>query len=246
MISNKPPRIGDSPVFCAIDTASLDAAHQMATELSGLVGGLKLGLEFFIAHGPEGVRAIAELGLPIFLDLKLHDIPNTVAGAVRSVVPLKPAFVTIHASGGRAMLEAAMRAAREAAEDHGVPRPRLLGVTVLTSLNDADLHDIGQDSVPHHQVDRLGTLAQDAHLDGIVCAAEEVNHLRSRFGPHFILMVPGIRPAWATTDDQKRVLAPEQAIAAGADYLVVGRPITRATDPRDAARRIAQDLAKAA
>jgi len=231
-----------SPVFCAIDTPSLEAAQKLAGELAGLVGGFKLGLEFFCANGPEGVRAVAASGSPIFLDLKLHDIPNTVGGAVRGLVRLKPAFITVHAAGGRAMLTTAMAAAREAAESLGVERPRLLATTVMTSLDESDLHDIGQDPVPEHQVDRLAFLSQDAGLDGVICSAKEIGHLRRRYGPHFTLMVPGIRPAWSTQDDQKRVLGPAEALALGAHYLVIGRPITRATDPADAARRIHQEL----
>ncbi len=229
-------------VFCAIDTVSQEAALGLAGRLVGLVGGIKLGLEFFSAHGPEGIGRVAATGLPVFVDLKLHDIPNTVAGAVRALVPLRPAFITVHASGGKAMLAAAAEAAREAAQALEVPRPRLLGVTVLTSLDEDDLRDVGQDAAPLHQVDRLATLAQDAHLDGVVCSAREVAHLRSRFGTRFVLMVPGIRPAWSTSDDQKRTISPARAFALGADYLVIGRPISRATDPAGAARRIAGEL----
>ncbi len=232
----------DNPIFCAIDTPSLEAAQKLAGELAGIVGGFKLGLEFFSANGPAGARAIADFGAPIFLDLKLHDIPNTVGGAVRALVRMKPAFITVHASGGRAMLATAMTAARDAAESLGVERPRLLAVTVMTSLDEGDLRDIGQDPAPEHQVDRLAFLSQDAGLDGVICSAQEISHLRRRYGPHFVLMVPGIRPGWSTHDDQKRVMTPAEALALGADYLVIGRPITRATDPADAARRVAQDL----
>ena len=229
-------------LLCAIDTPSLDAADKLAGELTGLVGGFKLGLEFFAANGPEGVRAIARRGAPVFLDLKLHDIPNTVAGAVRALVRLDVAFLTIHAAGGRAMLHAAATAARDAADSLGTARPRLLGVTVMTSLDEDDLRDVGQDPVPEHQVDRLAFLAQDSGLDGIVCSAQEIAHLRRRYGQHLVLMVPGIRPAWTTQDDQKRITTPAEAIDLGADYLVIGRPITRATDPAEAARRIGAEL----
>ncbi len=231
-----------NPIYCAIDTPSLDAALALANVLTGVVGGVKLGLEFFSANGPAGVRAVAETGLSIFLDVKLHDIPNTVAGAVRALVPLRPAFLTVHAGGGRAMLQAAAATAREAAESHGVPRPRLLGVTVLTSLDANDLRDLGQDPSCEHQVDRLAILARDSGLDGVVCSAREIAHLRRRYGREFILAVPGIRPAWHAADDQKRVTTPTEALALGADHLVIGRPITRATDPALAARRIVQEL----
>jgi len=233
----------ENPVFCAIDTNALEAADHLAHRLAGQVGGLKLGLEFFCANGPEGVRAIGAHGLPIFLDLKLHDIPNTVAGAVRSVVPLRPTFVTVHAAGGRAMLTAAAEAAKEAADRLHVPRPKLLAVTVLTSLDGDDLHQIGLPDDMAHLVDRLAFLAVDCGIDGLVCSPREIAHLRRRFGRETVLMVPGIRPAWATADDQKRITGPAEALAAGADYLVIGRPITRATDPADAARRVAEEIA---
>ena len=236
------PALPDNPIFCAVDTPAIDAAVHMAHTLRGLVGGVKLGLEFFGAHGPAGVRRIADEGHPIFLDLKLHDIPNTVASAVRALVPLQPAFLTLHAAGGRAMLEAAVHAARDAADEHHVPRPRLLGVTVLTSLDEDDLHDVGQDPSPVRQADRLAFLAQDAGLDGVVCSALEIAHLRRRHGAGFLLVVPGIRPSWTTQDDQKRVTTPEEAVDLGASVLVIGRPITRATDPAEAARRIVADL----
>ena len=229
-------------LFCAIDTPSLDAADKLAGERAGLVGGLKLGLEFFTANGPEGVRTIARRGMPVFLDLKLHDIPNTVAGAIRALVRLNVAFLTVHAAGGRTMLQAAAAAAREAADSLGTKRPRLLAVTVMTSLDENDLRDVGQDPVPAHQVDRLAFLAQDSGVDGVVCSAQEIAHLRRRYGQHLVLMVPGIRPAWTTQDDQKRITTPAEAVGLGADYLVIGRPITRATDPAEAARRISAEL----
>jgi orotidine-5'-phosphate decarboxylase len=229
-------------LFCAIDTPSLEAAEKLARELAGVVGGFKLGLEFFSANGPEGVRTIAAHGAPIFLDLKLHDIPNTVAGTVRALMRLNVAFLTLHAAGGRAMLEAAVKASEEAADNLAISRPRLLGVTVMTSLDEDDLRDVGQDPTPEHQVDRLAFLAHDSGLDGVVCSAQEIAHLRRRYGQHIVLMVPGIRPAWTTQDDQKRITTPAEAVALGADYLVIGRPITRATDPAEAARRIAAEL----
>lgn len=231
-----------NPVLCAIDTPALSIASKLTGELAHWVGGFKLGLEFFGANGPEGVRAIARTGAPICLDLKLHDIPNTVAGAIKALVPLQPTLITLHASGGRAMLMAAAQAAREAAVSHDVPRPRLLGVTVMTSLDEMDLRDIGQEPVPASQVDRLAFLAHDSGLDGVVCSALEIERLRRRFGRSFVLMVPGIRPDWTTQDDQKRTTSPAEAVRLGADYLVIGRPITRATDPAAAAKRIAKEL----
>ncbi|HET8726281.1 MAG TPA: orotidine-5'-phosphate decarboxylase [Alphaproteobacteria bacterium] len=233
-----------SPVFCAVDTPSLDAARALARRLAGIVGGLKLGMEFFYANGPDGFRSVAAHGLPIFLDLKLHDIPNTVAGAVRSLAPLAPAFLTIHTAGGSAMMMAAAEAARDAAARAGVARPQLLGVTVLTSLDADDLGATGQDRDVAAQTERLAALAQASGLDGVVCSPKEIERLRRSCGPDFVLMVPGIRPAWAAAHDQKRVLTPAEALALGADHLVIGRPITEANDPAEAARRVADELPK--
>ncbi len=234
----------DNPIYCAVDTNSLEAADHLAHELSGRVGGLKLGLEFFSAHGPAGLDRLRAHGLPIFLDLKLHDIPNTVAGAVRALVPLGVRFLTLHASGGGAMMRAALAAARDTAETLSVPRPKLLAVTVLTSLDQEDLRQMGVDGGgPHAQVDRLAFLALDSGMDGLVCSALEIGHVRSRFGTDPILMVPGIRPEGGDADDQKRVTTPQRALADGADFLVIGRPITRATDPGQAADRILLELA---
>jgi orotidine-5'-phosphate decarboxylase len=227
-----------SPVFCALDTNDTAKAKALATQLAGSVGGLKLGLEFFLAQGHEGYKALATAGLPIFLDVKLHDIPNTVAGAIRSLLPLKPAFITIHTSGGPAMMEAAVRAAEEA----GDSRPQILGVTVLTSLDANDLAAIGQAIDMAQQTLRLARLAQDSGLDGVICSPEEVGVLREDCGPNFVLMVPGIRPAWAATNDQKRVMSPKEAMTAGATHLVIGRPITGAKDPAAAARLIMDEI----
>ncbi len=231
-------------VFAAIDTPDAARAARLVTALRGEVGGVKIGNELFTAQGPDGVRAVAR-GERLFLDLKFHDIPNTVAGAVRSAVHLRPFCLTLHASGGRAMMEAATEAAREAAEELEVARPKLLGVTVLTSLDGSDLEAVGQRGPAADQVRRLADLAQDAGLDGVVCSPREIEILRADRGPSFILLVPGIRPSWAASGDQKRVTTPSEAIAAGADYLVIGRPITAQADPRAAARRIAEELAQA-
>jgi orotidine-5'-phosphate decarboxylase len=232
-------------VFAAIDTPDAALAARLVEAVRGEVGGIKIGNELFTAQGPEGVRALAGAAR-LFLDLKFHDIPNTVAGAVRSATRLRPFCLTLHASGGRAMMQAAAEAAREAAEELEVARPKLLGVTVLTSLDGSDLEAAGQRGPVAEQVRRLAGLAQDAGLDGVVCSPRETVALRAACGPDFILLVPGIRPAWAASGDQKRVTTPGGAIAAGADFLVIGRPITAQTDPRAAARRIAGELAGAA
>ena len=228
-------------IFAALDTTDLARAQGLAQALSGLVGGLKVGKEFFTAHGPEGVRA-AVGGEPLFLDLKFHDIPNTVAGAIRASIHLRPKIVNVHASGGPAMLQAAAQAAREAAEDAEVERPLVIGVTVLTSLDDADLEAVGQRGPAAEQVLRLAKLTQDCGLDGVVCSPREIAPLRDACGPGFRLVVPGIRPDWAAAGDQKRITTPADAVKAGADYLVIGRPITGAADPAEAARRIAGEL----
>ena len=206
----------------------------MAEAVGPYVGGLKVGLEFFCAQGPEGVRQIVALGKPVFLDIKLHDIPNTVAGAIRSVAPLGMKFITIHCSGGPAMLAAAVGAAADAGPD----RPRLLGVSVLTSLDDGDLAAVGQMTPSGTQVEKLAELAMDYGLDGLIAAPPEIAPLRQKLGRQPILMIPGIRPEGADMGDQKRVMTPAAAMAAGADYLVIGRPINRATDPRLAAAGI--------
>ena len=229
-----------NPVFCAVDTQNIATAIQIASLLKGKVGGFKLGLEYFMAHGVEGYKHIAAFGTPIFLDVKLHDIPNTVAGAVKSLLPLNPEFITVHTSGGAAM----MRAAAKAAVGNGAHRPKLLGVTVLTSLDKDDMAAVGQDVNVSAQVLRLAKLAKESGLDGIVCSPAEVAMLRKELGPEFILMVPGIRPTWAASNDQKRIMTPSDAVKAGASCLVIGRPITSAEDPAAAAERIAAEIAE--
>jgi orotidine-5'-phosphate decarboxylase len=233
----------DNPIFCAVDTVDPTVALALGRALAGLVGGLKLGLEFFVANGPAAVAAVAADGPPLFLDLKLHDIPNTVAGAMRAMAPLAPALTTLHAAGGAAMMRAALDAAGDAAARLGMRRPRLLAVTVLTSLQESELAGLGVAGELLDQVKRLAALAQASGLDGVVCSAHEVAALRTQCGPGFTLVVPGIRPAWAGRDDQKRVLTPAEARARGADLLVIGRPITAAPDPARAARRILTELA---
>ena len=228
-----------SELYCALDTTDLVHAEALAVALGSAVNGIKLGLEFFGAHGPKGVERLTGPERPVFLDLKLHDIPNTVAGAVRALQPLEPAILTIHAAGGRAM----MRAAAEAAGEAGGRKPKLVGVTILTSLDDDDLARIGWQAEVSDAVRRLAGEARESGLDGVVCSPHEAARLRRDHGPEFLLVVPGIRPIWVTSGDQKRVMTPAEATQAGADVLVVGRPITGADDPADAARRIAAELA---
>lgn len=227
-----------SPIFCAIDQPDLDGALTLGQSLTSAVGGLKVGLEFITANGPDGVRQVVDLGLPVFLDVKFHDIPNTVSGAIRATGDLGVAMLTIHLSGGEAMLEAAV----EAAASIGERRPRLLGVSVLTSMDDDDLDMIGvADGVADH-VMRLAALAQDTGLDGMICSPKEISALKQRFGDSLKLVVPGIRPRGTTIADQKRTLTPAEAITAGADHLVIGRPITRADDPKAAALLIQAEI----
>lgn len=229
-------------IFCALDTKDQATALDLARRLGSTVGGMKLGLEFFNAQGPSGVRALIAEGMPVFLDLKFHDIPNTVAGAVEAVTPLAPAFINVHAAGGGAMMRAAAEAASRTAQTAGVPRPLVLGVTVLTSLDQSDMSDIGVGRPVADQVVGLARLAQDNGLDGVVCSPFEIGAVRAACGPDFTLMVPGIRPAGADKGDQKRVMTPAEAVAQGADYLVIGRAITGADDPAAAATVIAGSL----
>jgi len=223
-------------LIAALDTADAGQARAWAEMLSPHCGMLKLGLEFVLGEGPAGVRGIT--GRPVFLDLKLHDIPNTVAGAVRAVLPLRPRMLTLHAGGGSAMIDAARRAA-DAVPDP----PLLLAVTVLTSLDSSTLHATGVAGGPRQQVLRLARLALDAGADGLVCSAHEASMLRDALGSGPILVVPGIRPRAAAADDQARTMTPREAVDAGADWIVVGRPIIGSDDPAAAAAAIAAEIA---
>jgi orotidine-5'-phosphate decarboxylase len=225
-----------NPVFVAVDRPDLEGAGALVRSLAPHLGGIKLGLEFFMSVGPDGIRRMGALGLPIFLDAKLHDIPNTVAGAMRGVVELPVAMVTLHATGGLEMMKTAVAVA-EASE----ARPWVLAVAVLTSLDQDDLAATGQLGTTTEQALRLGALALEAGCHGIVCSPMEVAAMREAFGPEPKLVVPGVRPK-ARGDDQKRTLDPVEAMAAGADRLVIGRPITAQADPVAAARAIASSL----
>lgn len=223
-------------LIAALDTADAGQARTWAKALAPHCGMLKLGLEFFLSQGPEGVRGIADR--PVFLDLKLHDIPNTVAGAIRAILPLCPRMLTLHAGGGGAMVEAA----RRAADDAETP-PLLLAVTVLTSLDSSALHATGIAGGPRQQVLRLARLALSAGADGVVCSAHEASMLRDALGSGPVLVVPGIRPAGSVVGDQARTMTPREAVDAGADWIVVGRPITSSADPAAAAAAIAAEIA---
>ena len=218
-----------NPIYVAIDTPRLDDALALAAKVKGHVGGLKLGLEFFCANGHHGVHEVAKLGLPLFLDLKMHDIPNTVAKAMQAIQVLEPAIVTIHAAGDRAMMEDAKAAAGE--------HTKVVAVTLLTSLDAQDIADIGVAGDPAEQVARLADLAREAGLDGIVCSGQEVKAAHKAWKDGFFV-VPGLRPAGSAMADQKRAVTPRQARDDGASVLVIGRPIAKAEDPVAAARAI--------
>lgn len=226
-----------NPLFVAIDTPDLDRALSLARAVAPHVGGLKLGLEFLTAQGPAGVRSIVALGLPVFADTKFHDIPNTVGGAAREIARLGVSIFNIHASGGEAM----MRAAKEAAGSVD-PKVKVIAVTVLTSLDEDALAAVGQNGPASDQAARLATLAQRTGLDGVVCSARDIPAIRRTCPAPFMLVTPGIRPEGSDPADQRRLMTPREASAAGADILVVGRPITAASDPAEAARLIAEGL----
>ena len=222
-----------NPVFLALDLPQLDPALELARKVKAHVGGVKLGLEFFCAHGHHGVHEVAKLGLPIFLDLKLHDIPNTVAAAMQAIHVLEPAIVTVHGSGGQAMMEDAKAAAGE--------HCKVVAITMLTSLDDTDLARTGVAGNAHDQVLRIADLARAAGLDGVVCSGHEVAAVHAAWKDGF-LVVPGLRPAGTSLGDQKRAVTPQAARDAGASVLVIGRPISRVDDPVAAARAIGATL----
>lgn len=222
-----------SPIFVAIDTPDMARAKHIASQVRHHVGGIKLGLEFFMANGRHGVLEMHDLGLPIFLDLKLHDIPNTVGKAIQALRGLEPAILTVHASGGRAMLEDAKAAAPAGT--------KVVAVTMLTSLDEGDLRATGVGGSAHDQVLRLTELAMESGVDGIVCSGAEVAEAH-RLWPRGFFVVPGVRPPNGVVGDQKRVVTPRAAIDAGASILVIGRPITSADDPDQAARDIGATL----
>jgi orotidine-5'-phosphate decarboxylase len=251
-------------LIVALDLPSADAATRMAERLQGQVGMFKIGSELFTAEGPVPVRYLVATGHRVFLDLKFHDIPNTVRAAAREAAELGVTMVNVHASGGRKMMEAALEGARSAltaqgsaaASGSGAPGvfagrpqgpplqigPKVLAVTILTSLESRDLEELGIPGTPLEAVVRLARLAQSAGLDGVVASAREISAIRQACGPDFLIVTPGIRPAHAATNDQARIATPSSAIAAGADYLVVGRPITGAPDPAAAADAIVAEM----
>jgi len=232
-------------LIVALDVPTAEAGLRLAERLDGHVGAFKVGLENFSAEGPVLARFLAAKGMKVFLDLKLHDIPNTVRSAAREAAHLGVRMFNVHASGGRRMLEAALAGAQEGAQDRGGPRPLVLAVTLLTSLEAEDLSDLGVAGSPEEVVLRLARLARAAGLDGVVASPRELVALRKAMGRDFVIVTPGIRPARAEVNDQVRIATPGSAIQAGATYLVVGRPITAAADPAAAADAIVAEMEQA-
>jgi orotidine-5'-phosphate decarboxylase len=233
-------RISDR-LIVALDLDDIDSARGLVENLSPLISTFKVGSELFTAAGPDAVRMIHDFGCRVFLDLKFFDIPTTVSRAVHAASRLGVFMLNLHALGGSEMMKAAGEAAQAAATDAS-PKPLVLGVTILTSLGQDELSRIGFSRPIDDAVAHLAGMAHDSGLDGVVASPLEVKQLKSRFGKDFIVVTPGIRPAWSESHDQKRVMTPQEALGLGADYIVVGRPITGAENPRDAARRILEDI----
>ncbi len=231
-------------LILALDFPTAGEALSLVEQLDGLLAYCKVGKELFVAEGPSVVHALRERGWGVFLDLKFHDIPNTVAKACAATVRLGVSLVTIHASGGSEMMRAAAQAVRNAGKPDS-PRPRLLAVTVLTSLDDTALKEIGVDHTAAGQVLHLARLAKRNGMDGVVASVNEARFIRDELGPEFLIVTPGIRPKADAAQDQKRVSTPREAAQAGANYVVVGRPITASPDPRGAAQRVLEELADA-
>ena len=227
-----------NPIILAVDTSSLEEAKSLALKLKDHIGGIKIGMEFFNSFGPEGIKVIQKFNIPIFLDLKLHDIPATVYKTVSTLLTLNPAIINVHASGGREM----MRAASRARKDSNNKNTKIIAVTMLTSLDDNDLKEVGFSITSNELVLSLAKLAKDSGLDGIVCSAREISTIREAIGKDFLLVVPGIRPEDNKLNDQKRTMTPKGAISEGADLLVIGRPITQSDDQVSALMNILEQI----
>jgi len=231
-------------IFCAIDTPDINTAKSIAKSISSENCGIKLGLEFFNANGPQGIREISDHcpNIPIFLDLKYHDIPNTVASSLKAIAPLEIDFVNIHCAGGREMMEISSKALRQKCQEENLKCPKILGVTILTSLNQEAIEEVGYRGTVKDQVEKMALLAKESGLDGVVCSSHEIEIVKNSCGVNFITMVPGIRPAGSASNDQKRTMTPPEAIQAGAHHLVIGRPITQANNPAQSAKDINESI----
>ena len=224
-----------NPIFCAIDTNELDRALSLITEISPNIGGIKIGLEFITSLGISGIEEIKKSNIPLFIDLKLYDIPNTVSAALKNILKFEPEYTTVHISGGRRMLEACVEEKLRAKSN-----TKLVGVTMLTSFNNEEIGEIGINKSVNENVSLLASLASSCNLDGIVCSPHEISEIRNNYDLEII--TPGIRMDKFRTDDQKRTLSAKEALIAGADILVIGRPITQADSPSDAARSIYESI----
>ena len=231
-------KVFSNPIILAVDSSSIKEAETLISNLKDYIGGIKIGMEFFNSFGPEGINIIKKLNIPIFLDLKLHDIPITVYKTVKSLLDLEPAIINVHASGGKEMMMAASRALKESNN----VKTKIIAVTVLTSLDNNDLKEIGFDEKSDTLVVKLANLVKESGLDGIVCSAKEISLVRKSIGDDFILVVPGIRPHKDKVNDQKRVMTPKEAISLGADLLVIGRPITNAENQIKATKEILNQI----
>ncbi len=232
----------DGRLIVALDTADAAEAERLAQALRGTVSHLKVGMTLFYAEGPAIVGRLRGMGFEAFLDLKLHDIPFQVAGSAAELARLGASMFTVHASGGRAMIESAAEYAAASARKLGIPRPKVIAVTVLTSLDAASLREVGVGASPAEQVAVLASLARGAGADGVVCSPQEVTAVRGVLGPDALVITPGVRPSWAPPCDQARVAEPAEALAAGASHIVVGRPITEADDVAVAAGRVIAEM----
>lgn len=234
--------MADDRLIVALDVSTMDAMKSIVSSLGDSISFYKVGMELFYAEGDQTVRYLQDQGKHVFLDLKLHDIPNTVAHGVSSLTRLGANLITIHGQGGPIMMKAAAQAARESAEQLGIERPKLLAITVLTSFDDEAWTSIGGQLPISDQVIRLAKLAKESGMDGVVCSALEAKMIREACGPNFLIVTPGIRPSFAATNDQKRIATPASALADGASRLVIGRPITQAANPQEAVRLIIEEM----
>lgn len=234
--------MADSRLIVALDVSTLDEMKAVVDRLGEAVNYYKVGMELFYAAGEEAVRYLRDNNKNVFLDLKLHDIPNTVAHGVSSLILLGTSMMTLHGQGGKPMMEASVQMARETAEALGVERPKLLAITVLTSFDDESWSATGGSLPISEQVVRLACLAKEAGMDGVVASPLEAGLIREACGPDFLIVTPGVRPTFAATNDQKRVATPAGALAGGSTHLVIGRPITKADNPEEAVRLILREM----